>query len=95
MTYSCSDFTDDILRALEIAPDDETDLDETGAHACYEILRLQVIAQRHIQMRAELAGLCAVIKAHYDGDEQDLDVIADGLVKDFDLQPDIDATVKF
>jgi hypothetical protein len=101
MSYSCSDFTDDIMRALAVtAPDHDDGLDhveEASTIACNEIERLQSVAKAHSDMREELAGLCAAIRSHYEGDEQDLDVLADDLIKKFELEPDIKsgAGIKF
>jgi hypothetical protein len=98
MTYSCADFTDEILRELEIeVPEECRDYPEEQASlACSEIARLQAVEQNQIHMRSELAGLLAAIKKHWDGDEQDLDVIADGLIKDFGLEKEVeDATITF
>jgi hypothetical protein len=98
MSYSCTDFTDEILRALAITvqEEDRNDPDMQAVMACDEIQRLQAVEQNQIHMRSELAGLLAAIKKHWDGDEQDLDVIADGLIKDFGLEKEVeDATITF
>ena len=92
MSYSCADFTDDILRILEIdlTDDERQDTGTQAELAVAEIERLQVVEINRTRMKARLVELLAAIKSHYDGDEQDLDVIAESIVKEFKLKPEID-----
>jgi hypothetical protein len=65
MTYSCTDFTDDIMNALinagRIDPEDIPDGDDTASAqadlALAAISRLQAEAAEVVPLRAELASL--------------------------------------
>jgi len=56
MSYSCSDFTDDVCRALGVGSDS---IEETGEQAAAEIKRMQAIEAA--ALRLVQTGACSTV----------------------------------
>jgi len=93
MSYSCSDFTDDILEALQITVP-EKDYESPSAQAdlaLAEIERLQRNDTRKILLIDALRGLVADVQAAYGSQGQEDDEIEESLREDW---PDLVETYK-
>lgn len=96
MTYSCANFTDDVLETLgiKLETDEERNDPETqAAYADAEIRRLQDAEQHAAIVKARLVELIVAINS--EDHKQDLGALTHQIVVELALQSDIDAAIKF